>query len=189
MQICDKSRLQIRTPSKTTESWFKILKSGKHSCMKRMFVFLFVLMCLCFVFSYKKPATLALESLKGEYSLYLNSKNKNPLPAFAKVVQNGAGEIVSCDISQMNDIFVDENLVAGESVKVEQNDYTYEQICKTLNFVAKKTYEFSDGLKTFYGEADYGDKFVFVGSDKINCEIAINNDFIYIGFPVILGSY
>lgn len=156
--------------------------------MKRMFVFLFVLFCLCFVFSYKKPATLALENLKGEYCLYLNS-NCESLPAFAKVTQNGAGQIVCCDISQMNDLFVDERLVAGESVKVEQKDYTFEQICKKLNFVAKKNYEFSDGLKTFYGEAEYGDKFVFVGTDKINCEIAINNGFIYVGFPVILGSY
>lgn len=156
--------------------------------MKRMFVFLFVLLCLCFVFSYKRPTELALENLNGQYSLYLNSTCDN-IPAFAKVTQNGAGQIVECNISQMSELKVDRNLVAGESVKLAQKDYTYDQVCKLLNFVSKKSYEFSDGLQTFYGEAGYGDKFVYVGSDKINCEIAINNGCIFIGFPVILGSY
>lgn len=89
----------------------------------------------------------------------------------------------------MSELDVDKNLIAGESIKVEQKDYSYEQICNLLQFKAKRSYEFSDGLQTFYGEARYGEKFVFVGADKINCEIAINDGFIYIGFPILLGSY
>lgn len=156
--------------------------------MKRMFVFLFVLLCLCFVFSYKKPSSVALENLKGEYSLYLNSKS-NSIPPFAKATNNGDGQIIQCDVSLMNELKFDSKQIGGESVKVSVKDYTYEQICDILNFRSKKDYEFSDGLQTFYGEADYGDKFVYIGTERINCEIAINNGFIYIGFPVILGSY
>ena len=153
-----------------------------------MFVFLFVLLCLCFVFSYKKPSSVALENLKGEYSLYLNSKS-NSIPPFAKATNNGDGQIIQCDVSLMNELKFDSKQIGGESVKVSVKDYTYEQICDILNFRSKKDYEFSDGLQTFYGEADYGEKFVYVGTEIINCEIAINNGFIYIGFPVILGSY
>lgn len=157
--------------------------------MKRMFVFLFVLLCLCFVFSYKKPSNMALQSLRGEYCLYLNSQSAENIPPFAKVIKNGAGQIIQCDISQMNELTFKKDEVGGESVKVSVKDYTYEQICKILGFRSKKHYEFSDGLKTFYGEAKCGEKFVFVGKERINCEIAINNGYIYIGFPVILGSY
>ena len=156
--------------------------------MKRMFVFLFVLLCLCFVFSYKRPSSVALENLKGEYSLYLNSKS-NSIPPFAKATNNGDGQIIQCDVSLMKELKFDSKHIGGESVKVSLKDYTYEQICEILNFRSKKDYEFSDGLQTFYGEAGYGKKFVYVGTERINCEIAINNGFIYIGFPVILGSY
>lgn len=156
--------------------------------MKRMFVFLFVLLCLCFVFSHKKPTNVALENLKGEYSLYLNTQS-NSIPPFAKATNNGYGQIIQCDVSLINELKFDSKEIGGESVKVSLKDYTYEQICDILNFRSKKDYEFSDGLKTFYGEAGYGEKFVYVGTERINCEIAINNGFIYIGFPVILGSY
>lgn len=156
--------------------------------MKRMFVFLFVLLCLCFVFSYKKPSGVALENLKGEYSLYLNTQY-NSIPSFAKATNNGDGQIVQCDLSFINELKFDSKKIAGESVKVSMKDYTYGQICDILNFRKKKYYEFSDGLQTFYGEAGYGEKFVYVGTERINCEIAINNGFIYVGFPVILGSY
>ena len=156
--------------------------------MKRMFVFLFVLLCLCFVFSHKKPSNVALENLKGEYSLYLNTQS-NSIPPFAKATNNGDGQIIQCDVSLINELKFDSKEIGGESVKVSLKDYTYEQICDILNFRSKKDYEFSEGLKTFYGEAGYGEKFVYVGTERINCEIAINNDFIYIGFPVILGSY
>ncbi len=156
--------------------------------MKRMFVFLFVLLCLCFVFSYKKPSGVALENLKGEYSLYLNTRY-NSIPSFAKATNNGDGQIVQCDLSFINELKFDSKKIGGESVKVSMKDYTYDQICDILNFRKKKYYEFSDGLQTFYGEAGYGEKFVYVGTERINCEIAINNGFIYIGFPVILGSY
>lgn len=156
--------------------------------MKRMFVFLFVLLCLCFVFSYKKPSGVALENLKGEYSLYLN-KQYNSIPSFAKATNNGDGQIVQCDLSFINELKFDSKKIGGESVKVSMKDYTYGQICDILNFRKKKYYEFSDGLQTFYGEAGYGEKFVYVGTERINCEIAINNGFIYVGFPVILGSY
>lgn len=156
--------------------------------MKRMFVFLFVLLCLCFVFSHKKPSNVALENLKGEYCLYLNTQS-NSIPPFAKATNNGDGQIIQCDVSLINELKFDSKEIGGESVKVSLKDYTYEQICDILNFRSKKDYEFSDGLKTFYGEAGYGEKFVYVGTERINCEIAINNGFIYIGFPVILGSY
>lgn len=156
--------------------------------MKRMFVFLFVLLCLCFVFSYKKPSGVAFENLKGEYSLYLNTQY-NSIPSFAKATNNGDGQIVQCDLSFINELKFDSKKIGGESVKVSMKDYTYDQICDILNFRSKKDYEFSDGLQTFYGEAGYGEKFVYVGTERINCEIAINNGFIYIGFPVILGSY
>ena len=156
--------------------------------MKRMFVFLFVLLCLCFVFSYKKPSGVALENLKGEYSLYLNTQY-NSIPSFAKATNNGDGQIVQCDLSFINELKFDSKKIGGESVKVSMKDYTYDQICDILNFRKKKYYEFSDGLQTFYSEAGYGEKFVYVGTERINCEIAINNGFIYIGFPVILGSY
>lgn len=154
-----------------------------------MFVFLFILLCLCFVFSYKKPAGVALENLKGEYSLYLNTKSTESIPPFAKVTQNGAGQIIQCDVSCMKELKFDSKYIGGESIRVSMKDYTYDQLCQMLNFHAKKNYEFSDGLQTFYGEADYGEKFVFVGTERINCEIALNDGFIYIGFPVILGSY
>ena len=156
--------------------------------MKRMFVFLFVLLCLCFVFSYKKPSGVALENLKGEYSLYLNTKY-NSIPSFAKATNNGDGQIVQCDLSFINELKFDSKKIGGESVKVSMKDYTYGQICDILNFRKNKYYEFSDGLQTFYGEAGYGEKFVYVGTERINCGIAINNGFIYVGFPVILGSY
>ena len=156
--------------------------------MKRMFVFLFVLLCLCFVFSYKKPSGVALENLKGEYSLYLNTQY-NSIPSFVKATNNGDGQIVQCDLSFINELKFDSKKIGGESVKVSMKDYTYDQICDILNFRKKKYYEFSDGLQTFYGEAGYGEKFVYVGTERINCEIAINNGFIYVGFPVILGSY
>lgn len=156
--------------------------------MKRMFVFLFVILCLCFVFSYKQNSSAAIEKLDGVYSLYLNSSCDN-IPSFAKVVQNGSGQIVECEIAQMGNLFVDEQKIMGESIRLNSNNYTYDQICNIFNFRVKKAYEFSDGLQTFYGEASYGDRYVYVGSKKINCEIAINNGFIYVGFPVILGSY
>ena len=130
--------------------------------MKRMFVFLFVLLCLCFVFSHKKPSNVALENLKGEYSLYLNTQS-NSIPPFAKATNNGDGQIIQCDVSLINELKFDSKEIGGESVKVS--------------------------LKDFYGEAGYGEKFVYVGTERINCEVAINNGFIYIGFPVILGSY
>ena len=121
--------------------------------------------------------------------MYLNNQCESAIPAFAKKINNGAGQIIQCDISRYKELKFNPKNISGESVRLSCEDYTYEQLCSILNFRVKKHYDFSDGLQTYYGEASFGSKFVYVGKERINCEIAINNGFIYIGFPVLLGSY
>ncbi len=153
-----------------------------------MFVFLFIIICLCATFYFKQSVKDAGLFFEGEYYIYLNTK-QNTIPSFATSVDNGQGQIVNCDIKFKDQLNFDDDQVAGTEIKLDAHRYSFEQVCNILNFRIKQKYNFSDGLKTFYGESDYTDKYLYIKKDRINCQIAQSGDVIHIGFPILLGSY
>lgn len=153
--------------------------------MKRMFVFFIVVIAVCLCFCFKTDSA-GLCSLNGEYSVYLKNNVVN-IPQCFSSISNGQGVIVTGSSTNYNLLNFNKDIVSGESIKL--TNYSYKEVCEILKFKELMKYEFSDGLSTFYGQVPFGDKSVFVSGKRINCQIAVCNDYIVVGIPIILGSY
>ena len=81
---------------------------------------------------------------------------------------------------------VDQGLV-GESVKIE--DFEVASAIKTLNAKVVKTECLDNGTVVIYAYTNKINKTVEINNKKVNLQIAHNDEYAIIGWPLILGSF
>ncbi|MGN1213051.1 MAG: hypothetical protein ACI4TZ_03310 [Christensenellales bacterium] len=106
-----------------------------------------------------------------------------------KIVKNGNACIVSCDSKHASTVKASINNILGESITINNpNDDVLKQI---NDYISKNVLydEKLDGTQIIYGYDNTLKNFVMVDGQKVNFQVAINSDYVVIGYPLILGSF
>lgn len=153
---------------------------------------MFCLLCavvLCFVCVNKRDKTIFEHQFLSQnvaYCLYTNDNIK--IDDDITITDNGASKMIVCDPQKVTKIKNELSNIYGESVTIynaNDADMAYiNKICKTKIF--QETF---DNLIIFYCYDARLSKFVTIDGKKINMQVAISNDNITIGYPIILGEY
>lgn len=114
-----------------------------------------------------------LDYFDGDYNVYTSTKVKD------------STNLGFCYMSKS--VNVDKDSVVGESVKV----FNYEPISalKTLNAELITTEVLDDGTVVMYAYTELISDSVKVGNREVNLQLAHNNDYCVIGWPLIMGSF
>ena len=103
----------------------------------------------------------------------------------AIVQKNGDGAIITCAALDAASVYKNVSNCFGFSVRY-QNKNVLDDVLSQIRVL--KT-EMQDDITIYYGLAQGGVFFDFVGGQKINIQIAVSNEFVVVGSPIILGGY
>jgi len=138
--------------------------------MKKLIVAIFLFVVLCN--SNKTEDFSLLNYFNGEYVVYTNNELEN------------SKDLGFCYMS--NEVGNNDEIV-GESITLQ--NYEVGKILDDLNAKLIKTECLNDGTNVMYAYSDLIKKQVECGSSKVNLQIAIKEDCVIVGWPLILGSF
>ena len=154
--------------------------------MKKFLILLVVFGCLMFL---KTPFSLSYlsQNYNATHSFYAtqNIQTQN-----TQTIQNGNGYIISTNATNAPNILnkLDKNHIDGESFCIYGTSTDALQILHSLGAVIIKEESFDD-FKIIYAHSPKIHNYVLIGNKKINIQIALKNNKITVGTPLILGSY
>ncbi|MDY2695915.1 MAG: hypothetical protein SOV27_01980 [Eubacteriales bacterium] len=106
-----------------------------------------------------------------------------------KKVQNGLGEIIFCDVEELNNILKQTDKMVGFTLKIENEEV--KSVLKKIN--AQNTYYKNYG---FYGWSKILNEIFKIKNNKVqmfdgvvNFQALQRENDVILGFPIILGSY
>lgn len=121
------------------------------------------------------------------YTFYVSGEVQNI--ANANIVKNGSNSIVTCSGDNCRQVKQELNNILGETITLyNSTQSSFDKIlCKIADKI--KFTETIDNLQICYAYDSTLLNFVMVNGQKINLQIAVNADYIKIGYPLILDSY
>lgn len=147
-----------------------------------MLAFLLLIFCVCLCStansSFEKILFL---SAGGEVSFYL--ENYQEIEG-CETIKNGAGCVIKTDVENAKKINKKINNCSGFSI-----EFYSENISDFLNEINIIKIEKISDLTIYYGYFNGLINSINIENKKINIQIAINNEKIVIGSPIILGDY
>mgnify|MGYP004645264295 FL=1 len=154
--------------------------------MKRLIVFILIVILLCLTnLSLTKDLNLANIFPKSQVEVftdYLSGLNY-------KKMQNGLGEIIFCDVEELNNILKQTDKMVGFTLKIENEEV--KSVLKKIN--AQNTYYKNYG---FYGWSKILNEIFKIKNNKVqmfdgvvNFQALQKENDVILGFPIILGSY
>ena len=151
--------------------------------MKKFVVFFLLCSCLFCVSLFKKDFDF------GEYKnlkVQIFTSNKcNSRVDDVTYVENGNGQILVCDFDTYKQICKSQDNISGVTFVFDGNKEIFLDIIKKLNV---SSVELND--TSFVGYTNYFDKSVKYQNKKVNVQGYFDgNNKIYIGTPLLLGSY
>lgn len=164
------------------------MKTGNKFCMKKLLVFLFIILLLCCT-NLMYVQNLTLENIFPNASVEVYTSTKSKIESLQKI-DNGIGEIIFCDINQISYIFDNEKNISGLTIKINIDDVGDIDLIKSLhcpNFFEANfgTYGWSAVV-----EKIFNNKFgVLVGNMDCNFQIFKTKNEIFVGIPILLGGY
>lgn len=140
--------------------------------MKKFFIVIAVFLILISSKQVKNDFSL-LDYFSGEYTAYTESARSE--------------NCLNLGFCYMQDEKVEESELLGESLKV----YNFEPIdaLKTLKAKLVKTEYLENGTTVIYAYTTLIKEKVEIENKNVNIQIAQNDDYSIIGWPLILGSY
>ena len=151
--------------------------------MRKMWTFIFLLIILSLVMI--APKTNDINFNSGKVEFYLSSYY-NPELSFATVTKNGSGCIIESDVkfhSQIEDAILN---YEGKTFITDGDDKLFEYLKQKLNLKVDETLSENNNI---YGFSTYFDKSIYLSGKKINTQMLLKDGKIYIGCPILLGSY
>lgn len=118
----------------------------------------------------------------SEIQFFTNSKPTDS--EFAKIVKNGNGYIVCCNYKNYDKVKGMLNGIAGTTFILDGDFEEYKNVLNKLNI---SVIEHSG--TSVVGFTDNFYQSVFYNGKKANVQAYYNNNKIYVGSPLILGSY
>lgn len=143
---------------------------GNYYFMKKLIIAIFLFVVLCN--SNTTEDFSLLKYFNGEYTVYTKDKLENSL------------DLGFCYMS--NNIETS-SIVVGESMILK--NYEVGKILKDLNAQLIKTECLDDGTSVIYAYSNLIRKQVKCDDNDANIQIAVKEDYIVVGWPLILGSF
>ena len=147
--------------------------------MKKLIVFILIVIVLCAInLNALKDLTLSTIFPSAVCEVYLSSCEYE---GGIKSCKNGEGQIVFCDVKEL-DYILENYSAAGYTLKING-----ESVCAVVDKLSP-LYKFN------FGECSYGycvknlDS-VVVDGKSVNFQIAEIDNFVLLGFPILLGCY
>jgi len=138
--------------------------------MKKIIVFVLLITILFYAKNNSNNFSL-LNYFSGEYCAYSTQESENCI------------SLGFCNISQTKD---DASYVIGESIKIKNLEIN--TALKTLKAKVVKT-EHLNNITIIYAYTPLINTSLIEKNKQINLQIAINNEYTTIGWPLILGSF
>ena len=150
--------------------------------MKKFIVFLMLCIFLFTASLFKKDFDF---SKYNNLEIQIFTSNKHNLNFDnVEVVDNGQGQIIFCDYEKYKDISSTVKNISGVTFVFEGNKNLYDNIIKQLNVTLLE-----NNYDNFVGYTNSFNKSVSYGGKKVNIQGYYNKGKIYIGTPLLLGSY
>lgn len=158
---------------------FKKKKTVNLLIMKRLIVFILIALFMCGL-NWLALEDFDIQSVFDGAYVEVYTANDSGLDGFSKI-KNGAGEIIFSDTSNLKYILnnVEE---CGYTIKVSKRDFN--DVLAALN-VSK----FTSKNGTVYGYRAGLFATVRIDGELFNLQMAVVNDTLNIGVPLLLGSY
>jgi hypothetical protein len=121
----------------------------------------------------------------GNYSFYSTETVQSKY--FTNVIDLGFSYIYECESTNANRVRPLFKNLDGESIRLNAEE-SIDAILKKLDAIVVSQSTIGD-LKNIYGYTARNAQYITEKHRKINLQIAVNNNAVTIGFPVILGSY
>ncbi len=154
--------------------------------MKRLIVFILLAILLCAVnFSTTQNLTIDKIFPQSTAEVFLSEKTQIPL----KKIDNGMGEIIFCDSSDINYILNNTDCVAGLTLKV--CGLNKSQILKKIgaNQLVSANFGIYGWTNLLSNSKKIAEKSVNFSGKNINFQCVEKENYVLLGFPIILGSY
>lgn len=150
--------------------------------MKKFIVFF--LLCLCLLvsslfkqeFDFSKYSNLRVQ-------VFTNSKCDTRFNG-ATYVDNGNGQIIICDYETYKKVCEKQNNISGITYIFDGNIEVFDKVIRDLNVLFTEKTD-----NSFVGFTNYFSCCVKSDNKKVNVQGYFSNGKIYIGSPLILGSY
>jgi len=157
--------------------------------MKKILLFIFIVILLCCV-NLTAVQNLTLDKIFPNAMVEVFLQQKGNLIDH-KTIANGQGEIVYCDIQDL-DYILNQNLkVTGYTLKIHSCEIDILNLLN-VNDVQQQNfgiYGFSEMLENYAKKFNLLTKKVKINQKMVNFQYINKNDYILIGFPILLGSY
>lgn len=154
--------------------------------MKRLIVFIFLALLLCGInLTFVEGLTLDKIFPQSQVEIFTDSKTSLKI----NKIDNGMGEILFCEIENLDYILNQLDSVVGLSIKIyNKNKANVLQVLKVKNLYNQNfgCYGWSGTLEKIKGIKS---KNVHLINGKINFQCIEKDDHIIIGTPIVLGSY
>lgn len=156
--------------------------------MKKLLVFLFIIALLCCA-NLTYVQNLTLKNIFPNASVEVYTSTKSCIENLQKI-DNGLGEIIFCNINNLDYIFDNEKYISGLTIKVEGDNLTDRELLESLHCF--NFFEANFGIYGWSNVVDriFDNKFGVVVED-INCNFQIfkTKNEIFVGIPILLGGY
>jgi len=172
-------------------------KSGKHSSSGECFMnknrLLSIIICFIFLFfiaPQKEGLNLLAKRLNhGTYSAYVtNFVAAEEIEQSYNYIKIANGGILVCELQYMQKVKSYSYQVLGESLSFYGNIDEFNNLVKIYRVKIIVAEQVGD-IMTIYGHSFAFRKHIILDNKKVNVQIAINNNCITVGTPIILGSY
>ena len=127
--------------------------------------------------------------IKEDITYFFYTKKLDYQIQNANIVSNGNSSIVVCSLQNVRDVKSNLSDIYGESVRIlNYSDATLKYITKKYEDKLVKTEETKDYKYMLCFDASLP-QYVTIENSKVNVQIAISNNEIDIGYPLILNGY
>lgn len=127
-------------------------------------------------FNFSKQENLSIQ-------VFLSNRDYENLEQYS-CIENGNGAIVFCNYDEYKSIKKQCKDISGVTFIFDGNEDVFNNIIKQLKVSTSKTTKYN-----FIGYTNYFDGCVCVDGKKTNIQGYLSDNKIYIGFPLLLGSY
>ena len=156
--------------------------------MKRLLVFLFIVLLLC-ITNLTCVQDLTLSNIFPTASVEIYTSSKTNIEQLSKI-ENGLGEIIFCNVNELDYILKDFDNISGFTLKFDTQNKTKQQILEQLNLQRFTSNGFGIlGYSSTIGSL-FNNKFcVNIDKNKCNFQLFETKNSIFLGVPILLGSY
>lgn len=161
---------------------YTILHFGNKLGMKKFIVFVLLSVFLFSVSLFKSEFDFS-KFNNVNVQVFLSNKDYKQLNNYS-TIDNGQGAIIYCDYIDYKNIKSNCSDISGVTFIFDGDKNTLLQLKNSLNVSVLKSSQ-----NEFTGYTNYFDETIFLENKKVNVQAVLYDNKIYVGFPLLLGSY